>query len=851
MEDASVKVGARRVALTNLDKVLYPAGRFTKAKALDYYRRVAPVLLPHFRGRPVTLVRFPDGVFGEPFYEKNAPGFTPRWVKTFPVPRTDSGVINYVVINDLPSLIWAVDLAALELHPFLHRVPDIDRPTCLVFDLDPGEHADLLACCEVALLVRETLAKLKLICLAKVSGAKGLQVYVPLNTPVTYSQTRAFACASAELLAKEHPDRIVSDMPKSLRTGKVFIDWSQNHPTKTTVGVYSLRAKRERPLVSMPVTWQEVRRALRRNEPDSLVFSPQKALERIRNHGDLFLPLLRLKQHLPEQFVKAVKARLKVPESNRLAQYAARRNFSRTNEPEAALPRRSAQGSRRRFVVQKHAARQLHYDFRLEMHEVLKSWAVPKGVPLLPGHRRSAFATEDHPLDYLRFEGNIPEGEYGGGTVMVWDIGTYEPVAGHYYQGEVTVYLTGKKLKGRWTLKRLKPKESKGSKDVWLLMKTGGAAAPILSKKAELSALTGRTMAQIAEQQTAVWHSNRVPASAERHKPSPATRRARAPKFIPPMKATLVDHLPEGPEWIYEIKWDGYRALAVKHGPEVRLLSLKNKDLNSLFPSIVAAVRTVPAGTALIDGEIVAVDSQGRPSFQALQNRVSLGRDWQVVYYAFDLLNLEGEDLRALPLSQRKERLKDLVEGTGIRFSADLRGVPEQIAKLAKRNKLEGIVAKRKESTYTPGTRSLDWRKRKLSMSQEFVIGGYNPDGKTFSSLLAGYYHEHQLMFAGKVRQGLNPASRASLMKHLQPLRVNRCPFVNLPTSKTSHFGEGITREDMPKLHWLRPKLVAQVSFTEWTDYALLRHATFMGLRTDKRPTDVLRETPALNAEAP
>ena len=253
MEDASVKVGPHRIALSNLDKVLYPAGKFTKARVLDYYRRVAPVLLPHFRARPVTLLRFPDGVFGEPFYEKNAPGFTPGWVKTFPVPRTESGVINYILINDLPTLIWAVNLAALELHPFLHRAPDLDRPTSLVFDLDPGERADLLACCEVALLVRETLAKLKLVCFAKVSGAKGLQVYVPLNTPVTYTQTRAFACAIAELLTKTRPDQIVSEMPKSLRTGKVFIDWSQNYPTKTTVGVYSLRAKRERPLVSMPV----------------------------------------------------------------------------------------------------------------------------------------------------------------------------------------------------------------------------------------------------------------------------------------------------------------------------------------------------------------------------------------------------------------------------------------------------------------------------------------------------------------------------------------------------------------------------------------------------------------------
>jgi bifunctional non-homologous end joining protein LigD len=251
------------IAISHADKILYPAGKFTKADVVDYYGRVAPYLLPHFRNRPVTLKRYPNGVFGEAFYEKDAPGFTPDWVKTFPVPRREGGPdINYILINDRRTLMWVASIAALELHPFLHRVPRIERPTHIVFDLDPGENATVLSCAEVSFLLRDVLTKLRLKSFAKISGSKGIQIYVPLNTAVTYDQTQSFARATAELLEKKYPEKIVADMARNLRVGKVFIDWSQNADFKTTVGVYSLRAKRERPYISMPVSWPELQRAL-------------------------------------------------------------------------------------------------------------------------------------------------------------------------------------------------------------------------------------------------------------------------------------------------------------------------------------------------------------------------------------------------------------------------------------------------------------------------------------------------------------------------------------------------------------------------------------------------------------
>jgi bifunctional non-homologous end joining protein LigD len=315
-----------------------------------------------------------------------------------------------------------------------------------------------------------------------------------------------------------------------------------------------------------------------------------------------------------------------------------------------------------------------------------------------------------------------------------------------------------------------------------------------------------------------------------------------APEFVPPMRATLVDKLPEGPEWMYEVKWDGYRALAAKHGDSIRLLSLKNKDLADSFPKVIDALKTVRAHTVLLDGEIVAVDANGHPSFQALQNRTSLGREWHIVYYALDLLRLEGEDLKHLPLEERKEKLKQVVKGSKVRLSAELPGTPTEILPTIKRAGLEGILAKRRASSYIARTRSLAWQKFKLSLSQELVIGGYNPDEDTFSSLLVGYYQDKKLMFAGKVRQGLTPGLRRTLLKLLRPLATSRCPFVNLPISKTGHFSEGITKEDMATLRWLRPERVAQVSFTEWTSYGLLRHATFLGLRDDKSPVEVAKE---------
>jgi len=294
-----VEVEGRELRLSNLDKVMYPETGFTKGQVIDYYTRVAPALLRHLEGRPLTLKRYPDGVNGEYFYEKNCPSHRPSWVKTRQV-ELQRKKVNFCVCDNLPTLVWAANLADLELHPSLSLAKSIKRPTAMAFDLDPGQPAAILECCEVAIALMDTLADLGLECFPKTSGSKGMQVYVPLNQPrISYDQTKPLAKALAQHLEREHPELIVSSMKKSLRPGKVLIDWSQNDQNKTTVCVYSLRAK-EHPTVSTPLEWKEVERALQDRDPDALVFESDEVVERIEERGDIFEPVVKLRQRLPK-----------------------------------------------------------------------------------------------------------------------------------------------------------------------------------------------------------------------------------------------------------------------------------------------------------------------------------------------------------------------------------------------------------------------------------------------------------------------------------------------------------------------------------------------------------------------
>jgi bifunctional non-homologous end joining protein LigD len=298
--DSTIEVQGKQLKLSNLEKVLYPATGFTKQQVIDYYVRIAPVMLPHLAGRALTRKRYPNGVDEEFFYEKNAPQHRPDWVETVPVwSDANHRTVHYILANDLPTLVWLANLAAIELHPSLARAKDITCPTMMVFDLDPGPPANIVQCCQVGLWLREVFEHFELQSFPKTSGSKGLQIYVPLNTPTKYQSTKNFAHALAQLLEHDHPEMVVSDMKKQVRTGKVFVDWSQNDEHKTTVAVYSLRA-RERPTASTPVSWEEVERALKKKDANLLVFEARQVVARVEKMGDLFAPVEELKQRLPE-----------------------------------------------------------------------------------------------------------------------------------------------------------------------------------------------------------------------------------------------------------------------------------------------------------------------------------------------------------------------------------------------------------------------------------------------------------------------------------------------------------------------------------------------------------------------
>ena len=558
-----------------------------------------------------------------------------------------------------------------------------------------------------------------------------------------------------------------------------------------------------------------------------------------------------------------------------LAKYKAKRDFRKTAEPKGGKPLPKAVRGASRFVIQKHDARRLHYDFRLQMKGVLKSWAVPKGLPWKKGEKHLAVEVEDHPIEYEDFEGIIPEGNYGGGTVMVWDRGTYyvygEQPAKSFQEGKLHLVLDGKKARGEWTLVRIRGRDNE--KNQWLILKTGADAKPISKKLEDKSVKTGRTMKQIAQARDAEWESNReekdpsarsalktrIKAAVAgrdrpaRRRPGPAvvgfqpdlpTAKAR---FIDPMKPRLVQTPPTAGDWIYELKFDGIRLIAVRTGKKVSLLSRNKNELAGRFPEIVEAVKSLPARECVIDGEVVALDEEGRSSFQLLQARDMEGRKSPVYFYAFDLLQLDGKSLIGLPLEARKNVLEKLCADAGdpIRYSGVIGGDAKALLDEVKQRGLEGIVGKQRTSVYEPGRRSGAWIKLKCANKQEFVIGGYTPpqgSRKHFGAILVGYYENKGLVFAGKVGNGFTTEWLLVLHKKFRAEERSDCPFVDLPSKQNGQWVQGITPSMMRKMHWVNPVFVCEIKFAEWTRDGKLRAPVFLGLREDKKASDVVRD---------
>ncbi|HEU4903319.1 MAG TPA: non-homologous end-joining DNA ligase, partial [Flavisolibacter sp.] len=556
-----------------------------------------------------------------------------------------------------------------------------------------------------------------------------------------------------------------------------------------------------------------------------------------------------------------------------LSQYNKKRNFGKTAEPQGK--EKQSKGSLR-FVVQKHDASSVHYDFRLEMEGVLKSWAVPKGPSLNPADKRLAMMVEDHPFAYRNFEGVIPAGEYGGGTVIVWDEGTYEPTGAEngsrkaqealllqqLHNGKISFVLHGEKLQGEYTLFRMKGR----AENAWMLIKKKDEWSSTEDvTQNEVSVKSGKTLVEVAlDHGTTVNHPKETKTSKAPAKSSPKSKAPKPekqpakenakrtvspktkallgdyaslakpgdmPQKIFPMLATLVDEPFDNADWIFEIKWDGYRAVAYCNKKEVELISRNLKPFTQKYAPVAKALADLKLD-AVLDGEIVAVDEQGLANFQLLQN-------WQntpvhLQYFVFDIMWLNGLDLTRLPLLQRKEILQKLIPPAHdvIRYSDHVVGKGKDFFSIAVKKGLEGIMAKRAGSIYQYDTRTPDWVKIKVALRQEVIIAGYTEPRRTrkfFGSLLLGVYEGKDLVYVGHTGSGFTTKTLEQIYKKLQPLKTKASPFATTP------------RTNMPAT-WVKPQLVCEIKFTEWTTDRNARHAIFMGLRDDKKATDVTFE---------
>jgi bifunctional non-homologous end joining protein LigD len=534
----------------------------------------------------------------------------------------------------------------------------------------------------------------------------------------------------------------------------------------------------------------------------------------------------------------------------KLSTYRSKRDFHKTLEPSGKVGRKAGHS----YLIQKHAARRLHYDFRLEMDGVLKSWAVTRGPSLDPADKRLAVHVEDHPLAYGKFEGTIPKGEYGGGTVMLWDRGSWMPVGDPhrgYEKGHLSFDLQGERLKGRWHLVRMGGKSAGKKKENWLLIKSHDGYAKegkgdYALEHHKSSVTTDRTLQQIAVGRSRQWHSDRKTSAAARAIQKPVRKklpdRGRSgagkapPEFVPPELATLVSHPPKGENWVHEIKFDGYRLLARIQDGETRLITRAHNDWTGKFSSIASALSGLHCRNALLDGEVVNQDPQGGMTFHGLQQALSEGRQGELHYYAFDLLFLDGKDLQHRPLLERKALLKKLLKRAPaeIHYSEHFTAAGADVLAHACDIALEGIVSKRADRPYRQG-RSLDWMKSKCILEQEVVIGGYTTQPKhpgTLAALLTGYQKDGALVYSGKVGTGFSQEDAAKVLKRLKGLSRKRSPFVSVPTAAR----RGAC--------WVDPELVAQVNFSEWTADGRMRHPSYQGLREDKPAGDVVRERP-------
>ncbi|MDF2051280.1 ATP-dependent DNA ligase [Arthrobacter sp. Cr_A7] len=837
-----VRVAGRELTLTNLDKIIYPETGTTKADVLAYYAAVAHVLIPAAAGRPATRKRWVNGVGtaekpGEVFFQKNLEDSAPGWLPRAAITHKDR-TIHYPMVNDPATLTWFGQINSLEIHVPQWQVDSHGNqlnPDRLVLDLDPGEGAGIEECVEVALLARAILQDVGMDPVPVTSGSKGIHLYAALDRSQSSDQISAFARELARALEADHPDLAVSDMKKTLRKGKVLVDWSQNNAAKTTIVPYSLRG-RPTPMVAAPRTWREI------SSPGLKHLDYKAVLRRVQDGKDPFAAVVQAAGH-PSGDARGHGHGGDVHDGNpRLGKYRSMRDPQKTPEPFSG-----AAGSGDAFVIQEHHASRLHFDLRLEHEGVLVSWALPKGVPESGGKNHLAVQTEDHPMDYLTFHGTIPKGEYGAGEMTIWDTGTYE--LHKWINGrEVIVTLNGSEGGGLGGTKKVAlihtgRGQGKDAEGQWLihLMDTEH------QRGRRRHAAPPPEPPEVPEEVPEDVPDKKAPEDAPEKKEAPAAawRPNLSPQDFGPMMATSGDTADlQGSNWQFELKWDGVRAIMVADETTVRIFSRNGNDVTRTYPELTDR-QCWPAQPFVADGEIIAVGPAGRPDFGLLQGRMKLTRPADVAkariaipvrLVLFDLLYDDGTDLRRLPLTRRRQRLEQFFRPSGcpVDLSLVLEDKVEHILESARELGLEGVMAKRTDSRYVSGQRTRTWIKLKIEQTQEVVVGGWRP-GKggrqdTVGSLLVGIPEGDKLQYVGRVGSGFSTRELAELRQTVERLARKTSPFHDVP------------RPDAADAHWIAPQLVGEVTYSEWTGPGRLRHPVWRGWRLDKEPSEVVRE---------
>ncbi len=757
------EVDGIKLKLSNLDKVLYPDVGISKAEVIQYYMKIAPYLIKYIGNRPLTLIRYPDGIDKTKFYSKSCPDWAPAWIKRENIQHSEES-IPYAVVNNTPGIVWLANLAALEIHPMQMVTSSMEFPDHFIFDIDPPEGADFEGVKHIAFKLKQFLESYHYTPFIKTSGSKGVHIIVPIIAQHSHEEMVDCVKGLAKLFVQQNKDTSTLNLHKGSRGGRTLIDIYRNHMAQTTVSAYSLRAK-PNASISCPISWEQLDELNSSGDIDI-----RNIDEHLEKYGDVWANMDKKAVALHTKRGQGEEANEEV--QKKLDSYLKKRDFDKTPEPHPVMK----MTSQNRFSVQLHDASNLHYDLRLEDKGVLLSWAIPKGLPTGLGVKRLAIRTEDHPMEYLDFEGTIPKGEYGAGEMWVFALGETKWIkkTDKSYEFE----LDSKQLKGHFKLYKTKG-------DQWLIEKKDEAQSKMLKE------------------------------------------------FVKPQLADVIKKVPTSYNYSFEIKWDGIRTLIYVKNDKVQIFSRSGRDITSQFPELQIAPDAFEIESGIFDGEIISMDEQGRPIFSDVISRLHTGGERSIqaavsknpVYcYLFDCLYLDGRNICSEPLKKRQAWLRvSLKKNNQYRLSEGMSD-GQALFDAAKKMNLEGIMAKDLTKPYEIGVRNRNWLKIKFRETISVQILGYT-EGKGDRSNLFGALHiatkeDDSWKYLGKVGTGFDEAKMIEVLAILKQQGESK-----------KLIEENI--EEPQRTVWINPKLWCEVQYASLTNKGTLREPVFLGLRPD------------------